>query len=91
MSKYVIEIIKDIKSNPNSWNRYGDNGLKKDDVIIKDCGNGHKYFFGWATSVVSIIINEKDTWTTLTWFDKYKIEEAFKWWMKNASLDMIKK
>jgi len=89
MSRYINEIIKDIKTNPETWKRYGDNGLQKGDVIIHQCGNGNKLFMCWMTSVVEVTINGKDTWGKTTWRDRYRIEEAFLWWMRNASLAMM--
>ncbi len=89
MSKYISEIIKDIRTNPETWKRYGDSGLQKGDVIIHQCGNGHWLFMGWMTSVVEVTINGKDTWGKTTWRDKYRIEETFLWWMRNASLVMM--
>lgn len=87
MSKYVDEIIKDIRTNPQTWKRYGNNGLYKENIIIQDCGNGHKLFFAWFTSIVDVFIELKKTPTT--WRDAYRLEEAFIWWVRNASLSML--
>jgi len=89
MSKYISEIIKDIRANPETWKRYEDNGLQKGVVIIKDCGNGHRLLMAWMTSVAEVNINGKDTWGKTTWRDKYRVEETFLWWVKNASLEMM--
>ena len=89
MSKYISEIIKDIKTNPKTWKRYKDNGLQKGNVIISSCGNGHRLLFAWATSVADVTINGKETWAHTTWIDKYRIEETYIWWMKNATLEMM--
>jgi hypothetical protein len=91
MSKYVSEIIKDIRSNPNAWTRYGSRGLQKDNIKISNCGNGHKLLWGWSTSIVSVEINNNDVPDHLTWRDKYRLEETFKWWIENASLPMMQK
>lgn len=91
MSKFIDEIIEDIKTSSDTWVRYGDKGLQKGDIIIDKCGNGHKFIFGWSTSVVDVIINDKDSsWGKMTWADKFRIEEAFLWWIRNASLEMMR-
>lgn len=87
-SKYITEIINDIRTNPESWKRYKDKGLQKGNIIIKDCGNGSKYLWAWTTSVMDVIVNNEEC-TALTWRDKYHIEETFIWWMRNASLLMV--
>jgi len=84
MSRYINEIIQDIKTNPETWKRYGDSGLQKGDVIIHQCGNGHKFFMGRITSVVEVTINGKDTWSNASWRDKYRIEETLLWLIRNA-------
>jgi len=88
MSKYVREIVKDIRENPDLWVRDRWNGIKKGDIRIYGCGNGSKWFFGWATSIVSLSICGKECYA-LTIGDRYALEEAVKWWMRNASLKMI--
>jgi hypothetical protein len=89
MSKYISEIINDIKTNPETWKRYGNAGLQKGDIIIRDCGNGHKCLL-WFTSVVEVEIDGIQCWELLTWLDKYRMEETFLWWMRNATLAMMK-
>jgi hypothetical protein len=86
MSKYVDEIIKDIRSNPETWERVK-GGLKKGSVYVYDFGNGHKWFGGWFTSIVSVSIDGIET-KCLSWRDKYRLEEAFKWWMRNSTVEM---
>lgn len=89
MSKFIDEIVQDIKTNPQEWVRFGNDGLQKDNVTISCCGNGSRFFLFWLTSVVEVTINEKRTWGSLSWADKYRIEQAFIWWMSNASLKMV--
>lgn len=87
MSKYITEIVKDIRSNPETWKRYGNYGLQKGNIVMSGFGNGHKLLWGWCTSVVDVTINNKDA--KLTFIDKYRLEETYKWWMRNATLAMI--
>jgi hypothetical protein len=90
MSKYISEIVNDIRKNPTSWKRLGPRGLYKDNIYIDGCGNGHILLFAWATSIVDVTINGKLIPDHLTLFDKIRLEQTFKWWMKNASLEMMK-
>lgn len=83
MSKYIDEIIKDIRENPEQWVRHTEFGIKKGEVELSQFGNGN------ILSVVRIEINGKDSFHQATFVDKYRLEKAFSWWMKNASLDML--
>jgi uncharacterized protein YdcH (DUF465 family) len=87
-SKYIQELIHDIRTRPESWSRYGENGLKKNNIKIKEFGNGTKYML-WITSIADPVIDGKSTWSHLSWWDKYCLEETFIWWMRNATLDML--
>ncbi len=89
MSKFIDEILEDIRKTPESWVRYGNDGLQKRDIVISQCGNGHKFFMAWATSIVEVTINGKKSYSITTWGDKYRIEEAFLWWMRNATVNML--
>ena len=89
MSKYIDEIVKDIRENPKSWRRMGDFGLKKDNIKLSQFGNGSRFFCLWMTSIVKIEINGKDCYNQTTFIDRYRLEEAFLWWMKNASIEML--
>lgn len=91
MSKFVDELVLDIRTNPQDWKRYGDEGLIRDDVYVGPCGNGSKYFMFWLTSVVDVIIGGKSTSEHMTWRDKCRLEEAFLWWMRSQSLEALKK
>lgn len=90
MSYYIREIVEDIKNSPKTWKRYGENGLQKNGVIIKKCGNGSKYFMLWLTSIAEVEVNGKGDFYSTSWSDKYRIEEAFLWWMRNASVEMLR-
>lgn len=86
MSKYIDEIVKDIKENPESWRRKGSNGLIKDDILISDTGNG------WITSIASVeVAGLIDGFGQFSLMDRINIERVFKWWIRNASLGMMKK
>jgi len=91
MSKFVSEVINDIKKNPESWVRQGDYELKKDNVVISRFGNGHILFLGWMTSIIEVRINDKTSWGHLSWLDKIRIEECVSWWFRNATIEMLKK
>lgn len=84
MSKFVDEIVKDIRENPRKWRRYGERGLMAGEVVIDGLGNTK------ALSICDVLINGRDSYVALTWFDKYRIESACLWWMRNASLELMK-
>ena len=91
MSKFVDEIVKDIRTNPKTWSRFLNSGLQKAETHISNCGNGSKYFFLWATSIASVTIDGiRINSSQLSSVDKYKLEEAFIWWFKNADVEMLK-
>lgn len=89
MSKYVDQIVRDIRENPTNWVRYGSRGLQNGSTVIHNCGNGSKFLFLWATSVIQVFIRRENTDFALSFWDKYKLEEAVQWWMKNATLEMM--
>lgn len=81
MSKFVDEIISDLKRNPETYiDNYGQ-GVKKGDVEISEYGNSA------PLSIVSIRINDKRIPTT--YIDNWKLEVAIKNWYKNATIEML--
>ena len=78
MSKYVSELIKDIKDNPTSWVDYHGEGIQKGDVIIYNYGNTR------FLSVISILIKEKDI--PATYIDLWRLEVTIKNWYKIIGL-----
>jgi len=83
MSKFINEIIKDIIDNPTQWVRNGECGLKKEGIKLSNFGNGK------LISIVRVEINGIDCFHQTTWKDKYRLEEVYSWWMKNASIAMM--
>lgn len=84
MSKYINEIIEDIKTNPLKWQviyngMYAD-GIKSGDIEIKDMGNG-SIFLLWHTSVIKAAV--KGAIIPTTYIDRFKLEETLKWWFRN--------
>ena len=81
MSKFVDEIIDDIKSNPDSWRDQIGYGIKKDRIIITGHGNSA------ILSVIDVYVNNKQI--TRTYIDAFRLEKAVSWWYKNVSLKTI--
>lgn len=81
MSKYVTELITDIKNSPNSWTRYRNDGIQKGNIQIFNLG-GKPIF-----SVIMVWINGKDTPTT--YIDCWRLEVAVRNWFKTVSLDKL--
>lgn len=83
MSKYVNEIIKDLKENPESFYDYKGRGLTKGNLKITGYGN---------TSLLSVIwlyINGKDM--PITYIDKWKLESAIRNWYRSSSFSILSK
>lgn len=91
MSKFVSEVINDIKKNPEHWVRHGNYAIKKDNVVVSGFGNGHILFLGWITSVIQVQVNDKTSFGHLSWLDKIRMEECICWWFRNATIEMLKK
>lgn len=81
MSKYISQLIEDIKANPNSWSDYGGQGIKKDNIIIKGYGNS-KFI-----SVIHVVINGNEIPTS--YIDLWKLEVVIKKWYKNIDLSIL--
>lgn len=90
MSKYVNEIIRDIKSNPEFWERSDQWGLRKkgSNITVDNFGNGSIWFGLWFTSIVNVKFDGVPTMGK-SWLDCFRLEQTFKWWMKNASVNML--
>lgn len=87
-SKYVQEILQDLKDNPYSWKRFRDNSIVKDDLLIRHFGNATAYTF-WTLSIVEVVIKGK-VCEHLTYWDKMQLEKAYIQWMRNASIEQLK-
>lgn len=84
MSKFVDEIIRDIKKNPQSWEDVKGSGLKKGGIELCCCCVGYRFL-----SVCFVEINDEEIPTT--YWDKWKIETAVTWWYKNIDLKFLSK
>lgn len=85
MSKYVDEIIKDIRDNPNSWKRLDTgncyDGIQKGNIKLTQYGN---------TRLLSIINVEIDNVRQRkTYLDSWRLESAVTWWYKNIGLNHL--
>ena len=81
MSKYVNELIEDIKTNPTSWRDFKGCGIQKDNIIIYNYGNS-KYL-----SVICVSINSEDMPTS--YIDLWRLEVTIKNWYRNISLNTL--
>ncbi len=78
MSRFVDEIIKDLKENPLTFKDFEGRGVMKNNVIV--CGYGNSKFL----SLISVWINGKDIPTT--YIDNWRLEVAIKNWYKTVPL-----
>ncbi len=83
MSKFVDEILQDIKDNPNTFTDIGGNGIKKDNIEISGYGNTR------VLSIIHVFINNKDI--PKSWLDNWRLEVAVQQWYRTVSLDTLKK
>lgn len=81
MSKFIDEIIDDIKSNPLEWRDYRGNGIRKDEIII--CGFGNSPLL----SVIDVNINGKNIPTS--YLDLWRLEVTIKNWYRTIPLKTI--
>ncbi len=81
MSKYIDEIIADIKQNPQNWMDYKANGVQKGNIIVNLYGNSK------LLSVINVRINNKEMPTK--YIDRWRLEAVIKWWYESVSLKTI--
>ena len=83
MSKYITEIIKDLRDNPETFKDYEGCGVQKEDIVVCQYGNTR------SLSVISVLVNGKSMPTT--YIDLWRLEVAIGRWYKTISLDVIRK
>ncbi len=81
MSKFVDEIIKDLKDNPKDYKVNNRSGIEKREVEINSCGNIR------AMSLIHILINDKEMITT--YIDRWKLEVAISEWYRTIDLKTL--
>lgn len=81
MSKYIDELISDIKNNPTTWKRYKDDGIQKGPVKIRNLGGKP------ILSVIMVWINGQDT--PMTYRDRWRTEVAVRNWFKIVDLNKL--
>ena len=83
MSKFVDEILEDIKTNQNSWSKNNraehGRGIKKDNIIIAFYGNSP------LLSIIDVYIDNQRM--PLTYMDRWDLEKAVGWWYRNIDLE----
>lgn len=82
-SKFVKEILADIKNNPNNWCQNDRIGISKEDIHLVGCYNG------WLLSCCDLII--KGTIFNLTYMDRLELEKSYYKWLRKADLQIVLK
>ncbi len=85
MSKYIDEIITDIRNTPTSWKPYQD-GIKRGEIEIT---NGVTNTFFLYYLVPTVIVESKGIKLSMSYQDSIKIMKAVRWWFKNAPLEAM--
>jgi hypothetical protein len=83
MSKFVTELIQDLKNNPTDFTDYFGMGVKKKDLVITDYGNTR------LLSIIQVEINSKRI--PLSYIDRWRLEGAVRKWYKTVSLNHLMK
>ncbi len=78
MSKYVNEILKDLKENPETFRDYEGQGVTKDGITVCQYGNTR------ALSITRVYIGIKHIPTS--YIDNWRLEVAIKKWYANINL-----
>lgn len=82
MSKYVDDILQDIKENPLAWSK-AMGGVKKDNILITGMGN---------TALLSIVdIHIDGQYVPASYYDLFKIERAINKWYRSVPLTHLSK
>jgi hypothetical protein len=81
MSKFVDDIIKDIKQTPTKWDRYRGDGIRKGFLIISPIGGGPLF------SVIQVEFEGVDM--PLTYIDRWRLEVAVRKWFKKVDLEHL--
>ena len=82
MSKYIDDIIKDIKTNPETYSIYYSSGLEKDNIEITSFGTR-------MVPAMDVCINGISLPTS--YIDRWRLESVIKKWYKNMSLEQLNK
>jgi len=82
MSKYIDDIIKDIKTNPETYSIYYSSGLKKDNIKITSFGDFRLF------PIMHVYI--KDISIPTSYIDNWRLGSVMKKWYKNVSLEQLK-
>ena len=82
MSRFIEEILKDLKDNPETFMDYHGNGVQKGNIKIYQYGNSR------MLSRLRVYINGKDIPTS--YIDRWRLEAAITKWYRSVSLDVLK-
>ena len=81
MSKFVNEILEDIKNEPTTWKDYRGWGVEKGNIQIYGYGNTK------LLSICSVKINDKEM--PVTYMDRWRMEKVVGEWYKNMELKTL--
>ena len=83
MSKFVDEIIDDIKTNPKRWISVNGDGLSDGKFWIKGYGNTA------ILSCIDVVVNGHRV--VISYCDRYRLEKTITWWYRQACIvDLLK-
>lgn len=82
-SRFIRDIIQDIKENPDKWTDNKGCGVKKGNIEISGYGNTR------FLSVIWVYINHK--WMPTTYFDNWALEVTIQNWYRSVPLHQLQK
>lgn len=81
MSKFVDEIIEDLKNNPETFSGYAGSGIKKGNIVVFGVGRGA------LLSLIQVRINIHQMPTT--YWDNFRLKRAINRWYQTVSLKTL--
>jgi hypothetical protein len=81
MSKYVNEIVSDIKMNPDAWQNCGNGSICKGRIVIGPMSP--------ALLLVMAEVKIDGREQPVTYGDQFKLEKALRYWFRNVPLCKI--
>ncbi len=81
MSKFVDQIIEELKTQPQSFKDYKGRGVQKNNLVVRGFGNSAHL------SIIHVELSGVDM--PLTYFDKFRLERAISNWYETIPLDVL--
>lgn len=81
MSKFVNEILIELKQTPESFKDYNGEGVQKNNIIVYQYSNSRVF------SLIEVSVNNKNI--PLSYIDRWRLESGIKNWYRTVSLKTL--